>query len=45
MRTAEIRFEVQENILNALNQNIAEFTMQLRLYTALQFFKKHKLSP
>ncbi len=44
MRTAEIRFEVQEGILNSLNQNIAEFTMQLRLYTALQFFKKHKLS-
>ena len=44
MKTAEIRFEVQEDILNALNQNITEFTMQLRLYTALQLFKKHKLS-
>ncbi|WP_446012095.1 UPF0175 family protein [Candidatus Electrothrix sp.] len=44
MKTAEIRFDVQEDILNALNQNIAEFTMQLRLYTALQLFKKHKLS-
>jgi predicted HTH domain antitoxin len=44
MRTAEIRFEVQEDILNTLNQNITEFTMQLRLYTALQLFKRHKLS-
>ena len=44
MRTAEIRFDVQEDILNTLNQNINEFTMQLRLYAALQLFKKHKLS-
>ena len=44
MKTAEIRFEVQEDILNVLNQNISEFTMQLRLYTALQLFRKHKLS-
>ena len=44
MKTAEIRFEVQEDILNALNQNITEFTMQLRLNSALQLFKKHKLS-
>lgn len=44
MRKAEIRFEVQENILNISNQNITEFTMQLRLYTALQLFKRHKLS-
>ena len=44
MKTTEIRFEVQEDILNTLNQNIAEFTMQLRLYAALQLFKKHKLS-
>jgi predicted HTH domain antitoxin len=44
MKTAEVRFEVQEDILNALNQNITEFTMQLRLYTALQIFKRHKLS-
>ncbi|MCI5150723.1 MAG: UPF0175 family protein [Candidatus Electrothrix sp. MAN1_4] len=44
MKTAEIRFEVQEDVLNALNQNISEFTLQLRLYTALQLFRKHKLS-
>jgi predicted HTH domain antitoxin len=44
MRTAEIRFDVQEDILNTLNQNVNEFTMQLRLYAALQLFKKHKLS-
>ena len=44
MKTAEIRFEIPEDILNALNQNRAEFTKQLRLYTALQLFKNHKLS-
>jgi predicted HTH domain antitoxin len=44
MRTTEIRFDVQEDILNALNQNINEFTMQLRLYAALLLFEKHKLS-
>ncbi len=44
MKTKEIRFEVQEDILNVLNQNITEFTMQIRLYTALQLFKRHKLS-
>ena len=44
MRTAEVRFEIPEDILNALNQNILEFTKQLRLFTALQFFKNHKLS-
>jgi len=27
-----------------LNQNITEFTKQLRLHTALQLFKNHKLS-
>jgi hypothetical protein len=40
MQTAEIRFDVQKDILNALNQNIEEFTMQLRLHSALQLFKK-----
>ena len=44
MRTAEIHFEIPEDILNALNQNINEFTQQTRLYTALQLFKNHKLS-
>jgi predicted HTH domain antitoxin len=44
MRTAEIRFEIPEDILIALNQNIMEFTQQLRLYTALQLYKNHKLS-
>ncbi len=44
MKTAEIRFEIPEDILNALNQTINEFTQQSRLYTALQLFKNHKLS-
>ena len=44
MRTAEIRFEIPEDILFALNQNAKEFTNQSRLYTALQLYKNHKLS-
>lgn len=44
MKTAEIKFEVSEEILNSLNQNVEEFTDQLRLYSALQLFKQHKLS-
>jgi len=44
MKTAEIRFEIPEDILDALNQNINEFTRHSRLYIALQLFKDHKLS-
>ena len=44
MLTAEIRFEIPEDILFALNQNAKEFTNQSRLYTALQLYKNHKLS-
>lgn len=44
MQTTEIRFEIPEHILNALNQDILEFTRQMRLTTALQLFKDHKLS-
>lgn len=44
MKTTEIKFEIPESILNSLNQSSDEFTKQLRLYTALYLFKKHKLS-
>jgi predicted HTH domain antitoxin len=44
MAMASVRFEIPEEILYALNENIAEFTLQMRLFTALQLFKKHKLS-
>jgi predicted HTH domain antitoxin len=44
MKTAEIKFEISENLLNSLNQNKKEFTEQLRLLTALQLLKNHKLS-
>lgn len=44
MGMAEIRFEIPEDILYSLNENIAEFTSQMRLLTALQLFKNHKLS-
>ncbi len=44
MKTAEVYFEISEDILDVLNQNITEFTQQSRLFTALQLYKKHKLS-
>ena len=44
MKPAEIRFEIPEDILNSLNQNTNEFIKQLRLGTALQLYKNHKLS-
>jgi len=44
MATASVRIEIPEEILYALNENITEFTLQMRLFTALQLFKKHKLS-
>lgn len=44
MRTAEIRFKIPETILLSLNQSNKEFTEQLRLVTALQLFKSHKLT-
>ena len=44
MKTAEIKFEIPEKILNSLNQSRIEFTKQTRLFTALYLFKEHKLS-
>jgi predicted HTH domain antitoxin len=44
MRTAQISFEVSEGLLQALNADREEFTQQARLFTALQLFKRHKLS-
>jgi predicted HTH domain antitoxin len=44
MAMASVRFEIPEEILYALNESITEFTLQMRLFTALQLFKKHKLS-
>ncbi len=44
MKIAKINFEIPEDILNALNQDVNEFTQQSRLYTALQLFKNHRLS-
>lgn len=44
MKTTDIKFKIPEEILTSLNQDEAEFTKQSRLFTALQLFKKHKLS-
>jgi predicted HTH domain antitoxin len=44
MRAAQISFEISESILQALNQSQDEFISQMRLFTALQLFKNHKLS-
>ena len=44
MRVTQISFEISEGILQALNQSRDEFISQMRLFTALQLFKNHKLS-
>jgi len=44
MRTAQINFEISESLLHALNESREEFIQHLRLFTALQLFKNHKLS-
>jgi predicted HTH domain antitoxin len=44
MNMTNVQFEVPEDILYALNENIVEFTLEMRLFTALQLFGKHKLS-
>ena len=44
MRTAQISFEISESLLQALNADREEFIKQMRLFTALQLFKRHKLS-
>lgn len=44
MKATQISFQISESILQALNQNQDEFINQMRLFTALQLFKNHKLS-
>ena len=44
MGMTSVHFEIPEEILYTLNESIAEFTSQVRLFTALQLFSRHKLS-
>jgi predicted HTH domain antitoxin len=44
MAMAKVHFEIPEDILYALNENVLDFTFQTRLFTALQLYKRHKLS-
>lgn len=44
MKTTQISFEISEGILDVLNENREQFVRQVRLFTALQLFKSHKLS-
>jgi len=44
MAMARVQLEIPEEILYTLNESTAEFTLQMRLFTALQLFKRHKLS-
>ena len=44
MGMTSVHFEVPEEILYILNESISEFTSQVRLFTALQLFGRHKLS-
>jgi len=44
MKTTQISFEISEGILEVLNESRDQFVRQVRLFTALQLFKSHKLS-
>ena len=44
MGMAKIKFEIPEDILYSLNESVTGFITQMRLLTALQLFKDHKLS-
>lgn len=44
MRATQISFQISDGILHTLNQSREEFANQMRLFTALQRFKNHKLS-
>jgi predicted HTH domain antitoxin len=44
MGMTNVRFEIPEEILYTLNESLSEFTSQVRLFTALQLFNRHKLS-
>ncbi|MDM8550220.1 UPF0175 family protein [Desulfobacterales bacterium HSG2] len=44
MEATRITFEIPQGILQTLNQTQKEFIYQMRLFTALQLFRNHKLS-
>lgn len=44
MKTIKIEFEMPTSILLALNEQKEEFVSEVRLYSALKLFEKHKLS-
>lgn len=44
MNTTQISLEVPKDLLFTLNQSTEEFTAQIRLWTALQLYKNHKLT-
>lgn len=44
MQTTQISFEIPTQLLNTLNQTRGELTSQMRLWTAVQLFKSHKLT-
>ena len=44
MKLTTINFSIPEDIIAALNKSRSEFTSEMRLLTAVQLFKAHKLS-
>ena len=44
MNLRNVSFSIPEEIIFSLNENIDEFANNIRLYSALQFYKSHKLS-
>ncbi|MFA6981209.1 MAG: hypothetical protein COW85_14060 [Ignavibacteria bacterium CG22_combo_CG10-13_8_21_14_all_37_15] len=44
MNTLRINVEIPEQILLTLNLNEDEFSQQMKIFTAAQLYKQHKLS-
>ena len=40
----EVKFEIPEELLYSLNESKNEFIQQIKLFAAIQFYQKHKLS-
>ncbi len=44
MRMAEMTIDIPEDVLYALNQNVREFTSTMKLLTAVELYRDHRLS-
>jgi predicted HTH domain antitoxin len=44
MNNLTVSFDVPRDILYSLSSNVTDFIKDIRLYSALELFRKHKLS-